>query len=254
MFENNSYNYRNITREQRTALISIETYAEGFLRFVPREIRNFPSHGIDHSFQIIHLINEFKFKWNLNLTKNEQFILYLAAWLHDIGRIRNNDGPHSEKSVEILLKSEILCNLLNNIHEDILICLCHVIKSHSSAYKISKVPEYQGNIRVRLISAIFRLLDACEVTNLKCPQWVFEEIKDTFVDENGNVDVVAIQFWESHMNIKGLSFERPLITIVINKENREKTQKVIGRLKKEIRSIHKVFSDNKIEVPKVKEF
>ena len=81
--------YKGISHPQKTILLSVSKYAEGFLRFAPRTIRNYPSHGIDHSVNIIKMINDFTEKWELKLSKNERFILYAAAWLHDIGCVKN---------------------------------------------------------------------------------------------------------------------------------------------------------------------
>lgn len=243
--------YYGITEEHRNALIYIETYGESFLQFLPRELKNFPSHGIIHTLLIINSINNFLKNWEIRLNGDEIFLLYVAAWLHDIGCISSRTD-HGEKSFEILIKDEILCNVLNLINEDVIFNLEQVIKSHPSTYSITTVLKTNGTIRLQLICAIFRLIDACEITNIKCPKAVFEEIKDDLKLPNGSPDDEAIKFWEAHMNIKNLTFQKPIIVIFINRANKQKTENVIERLKREIESIRSIFEENKIEVPIIK--
>lgn len=243
-----TYQYKGIEEYQEIALFTISKYAEGFLRFISRAIQNYPSHGVDHSVNIIRLINDFTDKWDINLNSDERFILYAAAWLHDIGCIRDRDH-HNMLSAKILLKNESICNTINDMDNDLLFILKVVIESHSSSYDIDTVPVMRGAVRVRLISAIFRLLDACEITNLKCPRPVFEEIKEDLKNTDGTVDTEAVAFWEGHMNIKYIGFSRPNIEIITN--DFQKTQNIINRLKAEISSIHHIFQENGIEVPVV---
>jgi hypothetical protein len=244
------YEYKGISQSQEYILFHISKYSEGFLRFIPREIRNFPSHGVDHSVNIIRLINSFTEKWEIELSENERFLLYSAAWLHDIGCIRNR-SPHNRISVEILLKDQDICNYLNGVDNDLLFILTNIIESHSSSYGIDKVPELTGPVRTRLICAIFRLIDACEITNFKCPNQVFIEIKDNLKKNDGSVDNEAIAFWEAHMNIKDIGFSKPNIEILEN--DPQKTRMIIERLEKEIRSIQHIFHKNGIEIPILKE-
>jgi len=242
------YVYKGISHPQKTILISVSKYAEGFLRFAPRTIRNYPSHGVDHSVSIIRMINDFTEKWGIKLSRTERFILYAAAWLHDIGCVKER-SPHNTISVDILLRSEIICDSFNSIDNDQLFILQDVIESHSSTYDISTVPVKRGAVRVRLICAIFRLIDGCEITNFKCPVAVFTEIKDDLKKVDGSIDAEAIEFWEGHMNIKDIGFFKPEILIIVN--NSRKTRKIIERLKKEIESVQSIFRENGIDVPVV---
>jgi len=243
-----SYQYSDVSEHQKITLFTISKNAEGFLRFLSRTIQNYPSHGIDHSVNIIRLINDFTEKWEIDLNPDERFILYAAAWLHDIGCIRDRK-QHNILSAKILLKNESICNAINDMDNDLLFILKVVIESHSSSYDIDTVPLKRGTVRVRLISAIFRLLDACEITNVKCPRPVFEEIKEDLKSPDGTVDTEAIEFWEGHMNIKYIGFSRPNIEIITN--DFQKTRTIIDRLKAEIGSIQHIFQENEIEVPVV---
>jgi hypothetical protein len=243
------YEYKGISHPQKTILVTVSKFAEGFLRFAPRKIRNFPSHGIDHSVSIIRMINSFPEEWGLKLSRTERFILYSAAWLHDIGCVKERT-PHNTLSVDILLNSESICDSFNSVDSDLLFILQNVIESHSSSYDISTVPAKRGSVRVRLICAIFRLIDACEITNFKCPAQVFAEIKDDLKKDDGSMDEDAIEFWEGHMNIKDLGFFKPEIVILVN--NSRKSKKIVNRLINEIESVQEIFRENGIYVPVVK--
>lgn len=242
--------YMGINYSQKTILVTVSKFAESFLRFAPRKIKNFPSHGVDHSVSIIRMINDFTEKWEIKLSRTERFILYAAAWLHDIGCVKDR-SPHNKLSVDILVNSETICNSFNELDNDQLFILQNVIESHSSTYDIMTVPEKRGRVRVRLICAIFRLIDACEITNFKCPAAVFAEIKDDLKNDDGTPDKDALGFWEGHMNIKDIGFSKPNIEIIIN--NSRKTRKIVDRLVKEIESVQEIFRENGIDVPVVQE-
>ena len=242
------YEYTGISHPQKTILVTISKFSESFLRFAPRTIRNFPSHGVDHSVNIIRMINDFTEKWEIKLSKKERFFLYSAAWLHDIGCVKNR-SPHNRISVSILLRNENITNLFTGLDNDLLADVQDVIESHSSIYNINDLPLKRGAVRVRLISAIFRLIDACEITNFKCPAPVFAEIKDDLKDEHGNIDRDAVQFWKGHMNIKYLGFSKPYIMITVNSPRL--STKIVNRLVKEIESVQGIFGENGIDVPVV---
>jgi len=243
------YEYKGITHPQKTVLVAVSKYAESFLRFAPRKIKNFPSHGVDHSVSIIRMINSFPEEWGIKLNRTERFLLYAAAWLHDIGCVKDRT-PHNTISVDILMNSTSVCDWLNSLDPDLLFILGYVIESHSSSYDISTVPENRGSVRVRLICAIFRLLDACEITNFKCPAQVYYEIKDDLKNPDGSVDTDAIEFWEGHMSIKDLVFVKPEIVIIVNKARKSKN--ITDRLVKEIESVQKIFRENGLDVPVVR--
>jgi hypothetical protein len=195
------------------------------------------------------MINSFPDEWGIKLTRTERFILYAAAWLHDIGCVKERT-PHNTISVDILMNSESICNSFNSIDSDLLFILQNVIESHSSSFDIMTVPAKRGAVRVRLICAIFRLLDACEITNFKCPALVYAEIRDDLRNDDDSVDTDAIEFWEGHMNIKDLGFFKPEIVVLVNQAR--KSRKITDRLVNEIMSVQEIFRENGLDVPVVK--
>jgi hypothetical protein len=238
--------YNGLTERQKSIIFVAANFSESFLRFIPRQIKNYPSHGIDHTLNIIELTNKFLDRWGITLRRDEKFLLYLAAWLHDIGciRVRKN---HNRKSIQLLEENESLCNLLNSMDNELFLNLCDIIRCHSKSNSrtngIEKVPKKRGKIRAQFICSIFRLMDACEITKSKCPIEVYKEIKSSFKDAD------AIEFWEGHMNITDVVFEKP--RIVVYHKNFRNSQRIISELKAEILSVKDIFRENKTVLPKV---
>jgi len=243
--------YIGLTERQKNVVFIASNFSESFLRFIPRQIKNYPSHGIDHTLNIIELTNKFLDRWDISLKRDEKFLLYLAAWLHDIGCISARKG-HNIKSIQLLEKNETLCVLLNNLDQELFLNLCDIIRCHSKSNSrsngIMNVPKKRGKIRTQYICAIFRLMDACEVTKSKCPIEVYDEIKRTF-KKNGAPDTVAIEFWEGHMNITEIVFTKPNIEIYL--KNRKKSKNIISELKTEVLSIKEIFRENGIPLPNI---
>lgn len=241
--------YFNVDEIQKDSLKNIALYSERFLRFVPRTLINFPSHGVDHSISIINLINNFHENWGANLISEEIYLLYSTAWLHDIGCIRDRNN-HNEISVEIFLADENICDSIREVNDRALTNITWIVKSHSSNFSIQDVPEEGGNgVRLQMISAIFRLIDSCEISYAKCPSTVFEEIRKNLVDKYGNPDKTALKYWRAHMSIRSILFKNPKIEIMAIDRRRIKT--IIKKLNTEIASIEEVFNNNGVTVPEI---
>ena len=228
----------NNTPDQRRLIYHVDSYAGAFLLFLSRNIRDFSSHGSDHTLNIIENLNNFVKNWEIELTQDEALLLYLAAWLHDIGCIKDRD-THHEISASLLLGNK---NLVETITEKNAICLKYIILAHRSRYPIKTVPKTHENIRLRMICAIFRLMDACEICYPKCPMAVYEVIKDSLDKTSQNV-------WIGHNNIVGLKFIKPEILIFVNEL--EKCQFILDDLNKEINTIRDIFKENGIAVPNI---
>jgi len=236
--------YTGISDIQSDSLKMAAIYAEQFLRFIPRNLKNFPSHGLDHSINIIHLTNDFIENWDISLSEDEKYLLYLSAWFHDIGCICDREH-HNEVSFQIVTHNENICNSINLVNNNTLYELKYLINSHSSIYNIEEVPKMSNRVRLQLICSIFRLTDACEISCTKCPKAVFELISPTL-----KKDQTAYSFWNGHMKIQSLIFKKPEIIIMIKNPN-DNSEIIINRLKKEIDSIKLIFDENKICIPGV---
>jgi len=228
--------YKYSSPEFEYKLGQIQIFAERFLRFVPRGIPDFPSHGADHSVKIIESLDSMIEKWPLLLHDEEICLLYLGAWLHDIGNILDRD-KHNEHSAFIIDKSPILENYLGKVAQN---QLAWIAKAHSSSCNIIQVPAEVSNVRLRFISSIFRVLDACEITNTKCPPEVYYIIEK-------RLNPTSKEYWESHMSILSIEFKKPNICIEVN--NKAKSRLLIDHLSEEINSVKDIFLSYGVTFP-----
>lgn len=219
-------------------IIQIEHLAEKFLRFIPRSIPDYPSHGVDHSIKIIKYIDSMIKNWFIDLSSEEIYLLYLAAWLHDIGNIIDRN-THNICSARIIDESPFIESLLGRITQN---QLSWIAKAHSSSCDINEVPIEIGNIRLRFISALFRILDACEIINTKCPTEVYNIIEK-------NLSPESKKYWESHRSIISIEFKSTGICYCVTNET--KSDLLIKHLRKEIESVRDIIIYNGIMFPEI---
>jgi hypothetical protein len=232
-----------IDDEQRVTIRQIQAaFCEPILRFLPREIQDYPSHGIDHTNTIIRLTNVFLKKWSIKLSKDERFIIYLAAWTHDLGRICG--GSHHNEESEKIIDEYIAPWLKPNISA----CLKKVAVSHSHDYDIDDIPETWNEIRLKLICSIFRIIDAAEIDSGKSPKIVYDLIRKK---SSHPLNPMSNNYWLAHLNIQVVGFDFP--EIVIGVEKKGGSELLITKLKDEIESVKHVLSKNHITIPTVRE-
>jgi hypothetical protein len=236
--------YRHLEPIFQDSINQISFVAEKYLRYLPREIPHYPSHGSDHSINIIELVDDFVDKWDANLTPVEIYLLYVSAWTHDMGCLIKRED-HQIHSLTILDNIEMINELLG---KELYTCLKYIVKYHSSKEHLCEVPQKWGSIHLQKICAIFRVLDACDITEKKCPKGVY----DIIINAVPPLKEDANQYWIAHMNIESLQFELPEITIYFR--DYSKCKLVILRLKDEINDeVRKILSENDVTTPQVKE-
>lgn len=231
--------YRKISEFNKAKLQQVEFVSEKFLNFIPRGIPDYPSHGKDHSQSIIRLLNNFIDTWSIALIEKELYLLYLGAWVHDIGCVVKREN-HNEISADMILKTPFFTSILD---KNIITLLQYIVKGHSSQYDLKQVPKDCLGVKLQLLCSIFRVMDACEIDSSKCPKEVFEFIKDLMKPESK-------EHWIAHMNICGVTFKNPEIVVVV--DDLDKSNLLIEHLKKELDSIQDIFNDNNIVIPIIK--
>lgn len=234
-----SVHYRSLSPEFEAKINQIELFAEKFLRFVPRSIPDYPSHGVDHSKNIIEHLENLIEKWPIRLLDEEIYLLYLGAWLHDIGIIIDRN-EHNLHSAYIINQTSIFENILGKETQNMLMW---IVKAHSSSFNMMEVPLEIRKIRLRFISSIFRILDACEIIYTKCPAEVYQLIEQKLNPESK-------KYWESHMSILSVDFNNPNIVFYVNDKN--KSELLVSHLIKEIESVREVFQFYGVTFPVVK--
>lgn len=233
-----SFEYKHLNPLFEAKISEIELLARKILRFIPRGIPEFPSHGVDHSIQIIEHLDSFIDNWDLILSDEEIYLLYLGAWLHDIGNIVERDNHHIH-SVDIINKNKFLGSLLGKKTQN---QLEWIVKAHSSKHDIMKVPDEIDKIRLRFISSILRIIDACEINNTKCPMEVYDIIKKKMPPDNKI-------YWEAHLSIISIVFEKPKIFFYV--EDKKKSSILTSKVIEEIINVESVLTNYKVDIPKV---
>lgn len=173
-------------------------------------------------------------------TKEERFILALSAILHDIGCIAGRE-KHNERTIRILAKKQFhfLRTMLGPLFYR---ALEQVIIAHSKNFDLATVSsDPSPEIRLQVISAIFRLADACDISASR----VKELLLEVLVEEN-LLDKEREEIWKAHLEIEN----------VIIKKNRIKPQlydlKVseycIKNLEEELTSINSILSKHELPI------
>lgn len=186
-----------------------EHYASRLLPFIPRGLPVYQSHGTLHSLAIIRVINRIIQSPDINLTLQETFLLFMAAWFHDIGYLHpvtiQNRGIHPIISVEMIQQDPVIRSLIKG---DELPILDTIIRYHDSDTDLTLIQETSSSVRSSLLAALFRLADAVDIGGDRCPPEVFSLIKDGF-DEHSR------RHWQAHQNVRGIVITFPDITILV---------------------------------------
>ncbi len=187
----------------------IEQYASRILPFIPRGLPVYQTHGVAHSLTLIDNINKLAGS-GVQVTYTERFLLYLAAWLHDIGYLHPltiyDRGIHAELSIEMIGRDPRIQSLLRPTE---LSLLGTIIRYHDTHTNLSVIREESPSIRIPLITAIFRVADAVDLGTDRCPEEVFLLIEDGLNEHSR-------RHWQAHQNITGVRISYPVITIHVH--------------------------------------
>ncbi|MBO8182725.1 MAG: HD domain-containing protein [Archaeoglobus sp.] len=237
--------YVGVTEEDVAKLDFIEVYSRQVLEYVHRGIPNFPNHGVFHVLNVIDNIKELLGSYislGYEFSPKEWLILYLSAWLHDWGNIvitsEDERSKHAEYSVRIMEK---LGDYLHFLGKDIIECVKSVILYHSSVFDLAELPTESLGVRLRLISAFFRIADACDASFSRASQILFK-ILDEFLSEENR------EFWEAHQAILDLRFSNTKIIIEVEHGKKEKAEKLIKKINQEVEDVNKVLKEYEMPV------
>lgn len=218
-----------------------EQYASTLLPFIPRGLPVFQSHGICHSEGIIRYINQMIRTFPLPLCEKECFLLYLAAWFHDIGYLHplsiHDRSSHADLSAMMIQSDPVLSDLLSEIELD---HLAFLVKFHDSRAELT-TKVISSSLRMHLVTALFRLTDAIDLGTDRCPPKVFSLIED-------GLDEHSRWHWKAHQNVKACYFHYPSLTIVVyNPEDPFFRRRIVPHLEDDCRSCSPIFRINGVE-------
>lgn len=182
----------------------------------------FTNHGESHCLKVLKYIGDMIKICDLSgieLNEAEKTILKCAGWLHDLGRIRENDeeedddDDHAMESVKII---RILCENghlnLGAIKDEVE----YVVSTHSTkgllrldgVEKLRPISGIEEDVRLRLLCALFKLADECDIDRLRAPKPVFDILAD-------KMPGTSKTHWLRHRNVikVSLSYEERKIVI-----------------------------------------
>jgi hypothetical protein len=222
----------------------LRAYVKPLLDFLPRSMPKFTDHGTRHSNNILKLLVQFhenltKTLPSFSFSKEELFLLALSAYLHDIGCIIGRKN-HNKHSARLLTKDPSFSDLPDKLGLDIVKCLELIAKSHSSNFNLNGISKecLHENVRLRLICAIFRLMDACEISAKRISRLLFD-----ILTRNNKIGVAESEYWEAHLNIINLYFKDEHIFVAIDDPHKSKS--AIEHLEEDLTEINKVFTEEK---------
>lgn len=206
----------------------IEGYASRLLPFIPRGLPVYQSHGVNHSLSIIHTINSLTAVPDLQINPAEAFLLYLAAWLHDLGYLHPlsiyDRGMHTELSLDMIDRDP---TIQRHILPSELSLLGIIVRYHDTHTNLTAIRETSSNVRISLITALFRIADAIDIGTDRCPPEVFELISDGLNEHSR-------RHWQAHQNVIGIRISYPVIIIMVrDPENPFFRRRVIAHLQED---------------------
>lgn len=214
----------------------IEEYASRLLPFIPRGLPVYQSHGVHHSLSIIQTINRLATIPELQINSEEVFLLYLAAWLHDLGYLHPlsiyDRGMHTELSLDMINRDP---TIQRHIQPSELSLLEIIIRYHDTHTDLTVIKEVSSNVRISLISALFRIADAIDIGTDRCPQEVFELISDGLNEHSR-------RHWQAHQNVTGIRISYPVIIIIVrDSDNPFFKRRVIAHLQEDCMTANQIL-------------
>lgn len=213
-----------------------ERYAARLLPFIPRGLPVYQSHGVGHSLAIIRNINQCIRAPALRLSPLEVFLLYLAAWFHDLGYLHplsiHDRSMHPVISGEMIRRDTFIRGL---IQDEYLPVLESIIRYHDSYTDLMAIQETFPPLRTPLLAALLRIADAVDIGTDRCPPEVFALIKD-------GLDEHSQKHWQAHQNIQECVIAYPVIRIQVHDpENQIFLTRIIPHLENDCQSTGVIF-------------
>lgn len=231
-------------KNQIKNLEQIKEFLKPTLLFIPRGIKDYTDHGIKHTDRVEEILHEIislcnrssydKCKFN----NTEEYLLFLTALVHDLGCIIQREN-HASISGEIITKYISKYDLLEGIEP----ILAQIVKAHSGDPEegLNKLPKkpilvQKERIRLRYISAIFRLADACDIKIERCPGLVYNILEPTMTSRSK-------KFWEGHRDIISIDFNIKDKKIIVLVKNKQTTKIIIDSLQRNFTEVKEILRE-----------
>lgn len=214
-----------------------ERYAARLLPFIPRGLPVFQSHGTDHSLAIIRYINQVIRSPVFHLNSRDIYLLYLAAWFHDLGYLHplsiHDRSMHPALSVQMIQRDTVIRGLVQDEEQP---ALESIIRYHDSHSDLTMIHDTCPTLRTSLLAALFRIADAVDLGTDRCPPEVYALIED-------GLDEHSQKHWQAHQNIKECVIAYPVIRILVHDpDNPFFRKRIIPHLECDCQSTGVIFS------------
>ena len=234
--------YRNLEEFQlNVELLYSDLTARKILPFIQRGITERTAHDINHSERVIYFTNKIidvVRGEGCVFSRHEVLLLYIAGWLHDIGYLSGlNEDDHARESCRMI---EALSSQNRLPLGDLEPLLRYIVRYHQSSSDLEEVPERYSIdndvVRLRLVSAIFRLADACHMGEDRANDIVYILISNQFTP-------TAILHWKANRNILSVDFDIEKRAITISVDNKSEADYLIESLREELNSVLPFIGD-----------
>ncbi|MGE5556721.1 MAG: hypothetical protein ACM3UY_10780 [Methanocella sp.] len=235
----------NLTEQHKVKIQETVSFVRQVLGFLPRAVPDYTDHGIQHSLNLMTIFNNYSLnisKLGYTFTEQENYLLTLAIWIHDIGLLITKEeekSKHNENSIKVMESHEFTM-LEDILGKDVFRCLKYVVKFHSSHTDLNLVPKHEiiPNVRLRLICAVFRLLDGCDITSARTTRVLYN-----LLAANGLLKADSIPFWKAHLSISSAVFQGN--DLIVDCDNLEDAKLLTSHLEKDLVPINKILSEEK---------
>lgn len=230
-----------LTEEHQTAVKMVVTFVQQILHFLPRAVPDYTDHGVKHSNNLMRLFANFLNNLRTlgsELTEKERWVVCLSIWVHDIGVLitkQENKKEHNDNTVKLLKRKE-LDMLKDFLGDDVVNCLKHTAKYHSSHTNLEAIltDPICHDVRLPLVCAVFRLLDGCDITSARVSLCLYNLLKAYNL-----IDPQNMEFWDAHLSISSAVFKGR--KIVIDCKRGKKHECLTKHLTADLNKINKIF-------------
>lgn len=212
----------------------------------------YTDHGEGHSIRIISKLNKLIKESMLELTNYEIFFLLVSAWCHDLGMFlgrRVGEHPEDTRKVHHLRSGEVIEKFkdkldLNKFELPIVrdICIAHREVSLNELTRKRWIGD--DCVRLRLLAALLRIADACDLDYRRAPEAIFSYYRD-FIPEISQIH------WKKHFPISSVYYLREQSSVVLSVrfttdlrifvEQNKISHLVKNELQEELNSVREVF-------------
>lgn len=202
------------------------------------DMKDYTPHGKYHTIRVIEILN--RFFEEFYFSDEEKYLLYIAAWVHDLGCIERREG-HAKKSASFIIRLSTTFDVL--VGPEATMLLPYIVGGHSKDSDITGLPNTMrlfkdDDIRLKFITAIFRLADGCDITKRRTPAILYEILKSTLGDD-------GIRYWEAHLNTLNIKIASG--QIIVSVDIKEKADLIVEELKKDLESVNEILMEHGVE-------